>query len=92
MILHARDGLKVDTVIQFRDDRSTLGTDPKERQANQFAAALLMPAESIDERVKDALDSGVVSRDALASRLAQEFDVSIEAMTYRLINLGILRG
>ncbi|HET7171899.1 MAG TPA: ImmA/IrrE family metallo-endopeptidase [Gaiellales bacterium] len=54
----------------------------KERQANRFAAELLMPEPLIRERVKrDGLD---------VTELARTFDVSPIAMAYRLVNLEVL--
>jgi Zn-dependent peptidase ImmA (M78 family) len=45
----------------------------------------------VTEYVASITKSGAsLSRDDLVSELAAEFDVSAEAMGYRLINLGIL--
>jgi Zn-dependent peptidase ImmA (M78 family) len=90
MLLHQDDALMVDNAVQFRDERSSLAIDPEEIEANTFAAALLMPAEQVLAHVKAALAAGISSREKLIGRLAQTFDVSAEAMGYRLVNLGIL--
>jgi Zn-dependent peptidase ImmA (M78 family) len=58
--------------------------DIKEVEANAFAAALLMPEWSIDAMIRDQN-----IRDVAA--LAELFDVSQNAMRFRLINLGWLR-
>ena len=50
-----------------------------ERAANQFAAELLMPAELVR---KDAKTSSL-------ARLATRYEVSQEAMGFRLVNLGL---
>lgn len=93
MALHRDENkLRVDSVIQFRDPLSALGTDPQERDANAFAVALLMPAKVVADQVRAALKNNVTDRDVLISSLATTFDVSTEAMGYRLINLGVLRG
>lgn len=92
MVLHQSDNLRVDSVIQFRDGISTLGTDPNERQANAFAASLLMPRVLLETHLATAWASGATTRDAIVTQLASEFDVSTEAMSYRLINLGVLRA
>jgi Zn-dependent peptidase ImmA (M78 family) len=55
------------------------GFEMMEREANQFAAELLMPAE----RVRS--DAGSYS----LSRLAKRFDVSQPAMAYRLASLKL---
>jgi len=63
-----------------RDDRSSCGVHADEIFANQFAAALLMPAPLV--RTRAEADRDVVS-------LADEFDVSAQAMGFRLANLGL---
>ena len=54
--------------------------DPKEVEANRFAAELLMPRKLVRDRV-------VASTELDAAKLAEEFNVSPEAMTYRLAEL-----
>lgn len=55
---------------------------PQEVEANQFAAALLMP----EKMVKALIGSGVNTLRSLATR----FEVSESAMRWRLVNLGLL--
>ncbi len=76
----------------MRDDVSSIGTDDQEIEANAFGAALLMPNYMVIDRIKilTSRPMKVMSRDELISQLAKEFDVSGEAMGFRLINLGIL--
>ena len=74
--------------VNYRDDVSSMATDEEEMQANKFAAALLMPKAWVQEAVV-RLSASATTREDLISRLAREFDVSTEAMGYRLINLGI---
>jgi IrrE N-terminal-like domain len=63
-------------------DQSEEGARLKERQANRFAAELLMPEPLVRERVeRDGLD---------VAALADTFDVSPIAMAYRLVNLAFL--
>jgi len=78
-----------DIVVRFRDEKSGTGTDAEERQANQFAATLLMPADW----VKVAFDSRAYAfGDGLAlEELAQLFQVSTQAMSFRLADLGLLK-
>jgi Zn-dependent peptidase ImmA (M78 family) len=81
-IQHIRDESQPDEKFSWVDKRGPLastGSNPQEIFANQFAAALLMPKEEVDSRV----GSGVLVAD-----LATVFGVSLEAMKYRLINLG----
>jgi Zn-dependent peptidase ImmA (M78 family) len=91
VVLHPLNTLIVDHSVRmdWRDDVSSLGTNKQEIEANAFAAALLMPQGMIINRVK-GYTSHVSSRDELIADLARVFDVSTEAMGFRLINLGIL--
>lgn len=91
--LHLGQQLFVDPPTRqfFRDDKSTLGDDPKEVQANQFAAALLMPRPLIVEVGRRVLkEQPDIELDSLVDLLAQKFVVSSQAMRYRLVNLGIV--
>ncbi len=77
-------------MVHFRADASARQTDPKEVEANFFAAALLLPKEllvaDVRERQLDAMDE--VALKALAERYA----VSQQTLTLRLLNLGLLAG
>ena len=66
-----------------RDTRGTFGIDqsPDEVAANRFAAALLMPARSIDTLIVDRKIRDVAV-------LAKALSVSETAMRFRLRNLG----
>lgn len=71
----------------FRDGRSSTGEDRREREANGFAAALLMPARLVKEAVvHHRFDLG---DEAALDALARMFQVSRQAMTFRVANLGI---
>ena len=71
---------------------SSAATDTEEIEANSFAAALLMPRIWVQAAVDRELQFGINDRDELTLSLAKEFDVSTEAMRFRLINLGIFSG
>jgi Zn-dependent peptidase ImmA (M78 family) len=91
-LLHSnnKDSLFVDKEFKvlFRDHASSTGEHKQELEANAFAAAILMPAEKLKEQIKQlALD--LTDEDAI-KRLAQVFDVSAIAMTYRIANLDLL--
>ena len=97
MLLHDGKPLIVDhsVRINFRSDISSMATDDAEIEANAFAAALLMPRPLILNHLEAYLTGatqggGSISREDLIAQLAREFDVSTEAMGYRLINLAIL--
>jgi len=72
--------------VSHRDKRSSSGTDLREIEANQFAAALLMPSSIMEDTIK-ALGSEDLS-DEDVTNLAQQFNVSEQAMTIRLSVLG----
>lgn len=82
--------------MDWRDNVSSLGTERQEIEANAFGASLLMPQEMVIARAKEYSAhaphslAGASWRERFISELAQEFDVSTEAMGFRLIRLGIL--
>jgi hypothetical protein len=78
-----------DVVVRFRDDKSGTGTDLEERQANQFAAALLMPEEWV--RREFAMQPFTLSDDSALTDLAALFQVSTQAMSFRLADIKLLR-
>lgn len=55
-----------------------------EKRANSFAAALLMPAEGLDEVV-----SGRPINESVLGELMREFDVSYRALLYRLADRAV---
>lgn len=67
--------------IDRRGPSAAHGTDPSEMYANQFAAGLLMPYENVRSLAPHLSDAA----------LAVRFKVSLGAMRYRLVNLGIAR-
>lgn len=81
--------------VNWRDEVSGMATDTEEIEANTFAAELLMPRELVINELEEYMDkigttNRTMSHEDLITSLAREFDVSAEAMGYRLINLGIL--
>jgi Zn-dependent peptidase ImmA (M78 family) len=92
-VMHVKNStqsrLFIDRYVAFRDDESSVGNDWEEVEANAFGAALLMPARLVREEIKKRrLD--LDDEDDL-SDLAKRFHVSTSAMSYRLVNLGLLR-
>jgi len=75
-------------IVHFRDDKSSTATDPREREANAFAAELLMPETAVRQELNgrpiDAFDENAVRG------LAVRFGVSTQAITLRLKNLGLV--
>lgn len=91
-LLHNFDDVHVDRQFKvwLRNEESGQGVDVEEKEANLFAAELLMPASLLDEAVKEI---GVVDLDderALA-KLARRYGVSTQAMTFRLAYLGYVQ-
>lgn len=65
-------------------------TEEIEREANQFAAELLMPADLLQARAEELKrEFGCCPRSVLEYRLAAELLVSQQAMHYRLKSLGV---
>lgn len=71
----------------LRDDSNTfrMSAGPQEREANAFAAALLMPADA----VRYALQNGMAKT---LDDMARLFRVSKAAMYWRVNNLGLFDG
>jgi Zn-dependent peptidase ImmA (M78 family) len=76
---HIAEGVDSDQIVDYRGSLASTGTDPAERYANQFAAALLMPSDQV-RRLKERGYGPIALADMLR--------VSPEAVTYRLENLG----
>lgn len=72
----------------FRNEASTTGEIKYEREANAFAAALLMPVSLLENEIKNFGEDGDFNK--YIKRLAAKFRVSEQSMNYRLINLGML--
>jgi Zn-dependent peptidase ImmA (M78 family) len=89
-LLH-RDSSKVfidETPLFRKDEPSKPVVDPKEVEANVFAAELLMPEDvlrtDLDEKPLKAGDEGAVRK------LATRYGVSTVALKYRLKGLGLI--
>lgn len=91
-LLHDFDDVHVDRdfKVWLRNDASSKGTDIEEKEANLFAAELLMPAHFLQRDVEkigtiDLMDENVLQE------LAGTYGVSTQAMTFRLAYLGYLQ-
>lgn len=76
-LMHKDQDIHIDSSQTFF--RRTGPSDTRELEANQFAAALLMPKSMLE-----------AERDFNVDKLAKKYKVSAQAMTYRLINLQLL--
>ncbi len=95
-LLHNYEGFHFDGVdngfqLRFRDDRSKDGTDLDEREANLFAAELLMPEEFLQADIKELGPIDLLGDLAKLEKLARRYKVSSQAMSIRLQNLGFVR-
>lgn len=92
MLLHDLEQLHVDRgfAVRLRNDLSSQGTDDAEREANYFAAALLMP-RALLERDLDGHDSLDLTEDTTIKNLSRKYGVSTVAMVNRLKNLGYIQ-
>lgn len=93
LLLHADEEFHIDEKrpLARRDEVSSQATDPREIEANQFAAELLMPdalvRDSVEALVED--DPEVTVEEAI-EELARTYRVSTLAMTHRLTNLKVI--
>jgi Zn-dependent peptidase ImmA (M78 family) len=86
---HADAGYKV----RFRDKASSAGSVREEIEANQFAAELLMPEDLIlSHLVKVGFDYASPETETATVRklirIAKKFEVSIQALSFRIANLA----
>lgn len=71
-----------------KSDGYTSKEEKIEREANYFAANILMPEKLIFQAVSNLTCD--LYEDETVYNLAKDFNVSSSAMLYRLINLGVL--
>lgn len=91
-LLHEQEKLHVDRrfQIQLRDDNSSKGESEEEKEANLFAAELLMPMHFIHKDL-EAIEALDLEDDSLIFGLAKKYEVSTQAMTFRLAYLGYVQ-
>lgn len=94
-LLHKFDGIHFDgkntgLQINFRDSVSSTGEDVLEKEANLFAAELLMPRKFLEEDMANISLDLLDKDDKTIKNLATKYKVSVRAMTFRLSNLGYL--
>ncbi|WP_124979096.1 ImmA/IrrE family metallo-endopeptidase [Nonlabens xiamenensis] len=77
--------------VMFRKQDFSQREFRREREANAFAAALLMPEQNLFEDVKAVYnDNPNLTDEKLIYELASLYEVSGLAMSYRLSNLGFV--
>jgi Zn-dependent peptidase ImmA (M78 family) len=95
LLLHQKEAVHYDKNFQIhlRSELSSQGTDEIEKEANYFAAVLLMPEEFLKSDLKkEVLRSGGMYflDDDVISSLARKYGVSTQALLIRLKNLGCI--
>jgi Zn-dependent peptidase ImmA (M78 family) len=87
LVLHQGKELRVDTKfrLNLRSPDSSTAEDVEEIESNSFAAALLMPEAFLRKDVQGlVLDIDDAEQ---INTLAKRYNVSAQAMTFRLVNL-----
>ena len=91
--LHPGEDVHVDKArhalrINLRDKGSSVGTRDTEKEANLFAAELLMPSSFLQRDLEEMLGFDLLRDDRALAKLAKKYRVSTEALTFRLAYLG----
>jgi Zn-dependent peptidase ImmA (M78 family) len=91
-LLHEFETVHVDRTFEvwLRSEASSQGTNLEEKEANLFAAELLMPYRFIEADVNEIGTIDPTDEDALEN-LAKRYGVSPQAMAFRLAYLGYLK-
>lgn len=82
------DGKRPGLRVSLRSTESSKGTNDNEKEANLFAAELLMPAKFLEKDLRGK-SVDLMDEDAL-DELAKKYKVSVQALTFRLNNLGYI--
>ncbi len=91
LLLHEQEKLHVDHSFRFRlrDEVSSQGTEEDEREANYFAASLLMPERFLEQDLTGVEYLDLLDEDFL-NGIARKYGVSSQALVIRLKNLNYL--
>ena len=76
--------------VRLRSDVSSQGTDVAEREANFFAASLLMPKHFVEQDLEGS-DFFDLLDDEFVNTLARKYGVSSQAFVNRLKSLGYIQ-
>jgi Zn-dependent peptidase ImmA (M78 family) len=88
LMLHTKETkLFVDKKVLYRDSNSSTGEILQEREANAFAASLLMPKNLMIAEVEKHQHE---NKDKFITSLSKKFNVSEQAIAIRLTNLALL--
>jgi Zn-dependent peptidase ImmA (M78 family) len=91
--LHDYEEVHVDRVfsVKLRSAKSSEGTDSEEKEANLFAAELLMPVHFLEHDLSEIEDLDLLEEEGVILELARKYKVSVQAMTFRLSYLGYMQ-
>jgi Zn-dependent peptidase ImmA (M78 family) len=92
LILHDQEQLHVDRAfptVRLRDDKSSQGIDDAEKEANLFAAELLMPEQFLKKDLAGRSTLDLYDENYIP-QLAQTYGVSVQAFIFRLQYLGYI--
>ena len=90
MLLHKGKEIHIDRafLVSLRDAVSSQAVDQEEIDANRFAAELLMPRHMLIEDLKEREIDYENEKDLRP--IAAKYRVSLQALTFRLINFGLI--
>jgi Zn-dependent peptidase ImmA (M78 family) len=91
-MLHTMDQVHVDRgfEVRLRNDESSKGTDTDEKEANLFAAELLMPKAFLEKDLANIETVDLMEEKTIKS-LAEKYQVSTHAFAFRLAYLGYVQ-
>lgn len=84
------DGVRPGMTVSLRSDESSKGVNDNEKEANLFAAELLMPAKFLERDLR-GMQMDLMDDQALAE-IARKYKVSVQALTFRLHNLDYIES
>lgn len=94
-LLHKGDVIHVDNYnlplakINLRSEEASKGVDEQEKEANLFAAELLIPKSILDHTL-EGIGSIDLLNEEVIENLAKKYRVSVVALTFRLANLNYI--
>ena len=90
-LLHTGETVHVDVgfEVKLRNSQSSEGVSLEEKEANLFAAELLMPERFLHADLDSFGSLDLENQDSIRG-LARKYQVSSQAMTFRLAYLGVL--
>lgn len=84
------DGVRPGLMVNLRSQSSTALDSDLEREANLFAAELLMPARFLEADGRISSIDLLEDKEEVFKELAEQYRVSVLALTYRLANLNLI--